>query len=172
MDTMDKNYSSFYQKISAPLRAHPAGLKAVIIVNRLLTGLMYAVYPLLLILLAVRKEKHFLPVLLVPAVSFVVLSFFRKRINRPRPYTTWPIDPLIHKKTAGKSMPSRHVFSSVVISMAVLSIAPVPGIILLILSALMGLVRIIGGVHYPSDVLVGYACGIAAGLILLLCTIP
>lgn len=169
---MKKDYSSFYQKISAPLRAHPAGLKAVILVNRLLTGLMYAVYPLLLLFLAVQRDRRFMPVLLVPAVSFLILSVIRKRINRPRPYTTWSIDPLIHKKTAGKSMPSRHVFSSAMISMAVLSIAPVPGIILLILSALMGLIRIIGGVHYPSDVLVGYACGLAAGLILLILTAP
>lgn len=166
----EKDYSIFYQRISAPLRRHPGALKAVTALNHLLTGLMYVLYPLLLLLLAARKDDRLLPVFLVPLVSFVILSVIRKRINRPRPYTAWPIDPLIYKKTTGKSMPSRHIFSSVVISMVMLSIAPAAGIILLILSALMGLIRVIGGIHYPSDVLVGYACGIAAGLILLFWT--
>ena len=39
------------------------------------------------------------------------------------------------------------------------------GLILLVLSALLGLVRVLGGVHYPKDVLVGYACGLLWGIL-------
>ena len=39
------------------------------------------------------------------------------------------------------------------------------GLILLVLSALLGLVRVLGGVHYPKDVLVGYACGLLLGIL-------
>ena len=39
------------------------------------------------------------------------------------------------------------------------------GLVLLVLSALLGLVRVLGGVHYPKDVLVGYACGLLLGIL-------
>ena len=61
-------------------------------------------------------------------------------------------------------MPSRHVFSSTVIAMVFLRIFPAIGICLLVLSVFTGLIRIIGGVHYPSDVLIGFLCGVSAGL--------
>lgn len=35
-------------------------------------------------------------------------------------------------------------------------------------SALLGLVRVLGGVHYPKDVLVGYACGLVWGFLFFL----
>ena len=39
------------------------------------------------------------------------------------------------------------------------------GLVLLVLSAFLGLVRVLGGVHYPKDVLVGYACGLLWGIL-------
>ncbi|KXT74610.1 Phosphatidylglycerophosphatase B [Streptococcus gordonii] len=41
-----------------------------------------------------------------------------------------------------------------------------PGLLCLLLSAGLAAVRVIGGVHYPKDVLVGYLCGICWGSIL------
>jgi membrane-associated phospholipid phosphatase len=97
-----------------------------------------------------------------------VLTAVRAKINRPRPYETWDIDPLIHKDTKGNSMPSRHVFSSAVISMAWLRILPPVGAALLVISAAAALIRVIGGVHYPSDVMIGFLAGAAAGALLFL----
>ena len=65
-------------------------------------------------------------------------------------------------------MPSRHVFSSTIIAMSALSLSPWFGFILLFLTALLALVRVLGGVHYPKDVLVGYACGLLVGSLLYL----
>ena len=104
----------------------------------------------------------------VPASGFVILSLFRKKINAPRPYEVWEIVPLLDRDSPGQSMPSRHVFSATIISMACLHASLSVGVILLVLSAFLGLVRVLGGVHYPKDVLVGYACGLVWGVIFFL----
>jgi membrane-associated phospholipid phosphatase len=64
-------------------------------------------------------------------------------------------------------MLSRHVFSSSLISMAWMSVSVPAGLALLAVSAAAAWIRVLAGVHYPSDVAVGYLAGIAAGLPLL-----
>ena len=103
--------------------------------------------------------------ILVPAFGFVLLTLVRKWINQPRPYETWEIIPLLDKDSSGNSMPSRHVFSATIISMACLHANLPVGLVLLVLSALLGFVRVLGGVHYPKDVLVGYACSLLLGIL-------
>ena len=104
----------------------------------------------------------------IPASGFVILSLLRKKINAPRPYEEWTIKPLLDRDSPGQSMPSRHVFSATIISMACLHASLTIGIILLVLSDFLGLVRVLGGLHYPNDVVVGYACGLAWGVIFFL----
>jgi len=104
-----------------------------------------------------------------PATGFVILSFLRKKINSPRPYEVWEIVPLLDRDSSGQSMPSRHVFSATIISMACLHASLTMGMICLTLSAFLGLVRVLGGVHYPKDVVVGYICGLVWGVIFFLC---
>lgn len=112
--------------------------------------------------------KELLAFILLPAIGFALLSAIRKRLNQARPYEKWAIQPLLDKDTSGKSMPSRHVFSATVISMSLLYFFWMPGLICLLLSAGLAVVRVIGGVHYPKDVLVGYLCGICWGALLFL----
>ena len=101
-----------------------------------------------------------------------ILERFNKVItrlyNRPRPYQTWDIQPLIKKDSLGKSFPSRHVFSATVIAMLALMINPWLGGTMLFLAAILAILRVLGGVHYPSDVLAGYVIGILVGLLLYL----
>ncbi len=104
----------------------------------------------------------------IPASGFVILSFLRKKINAPRPYEVWEIVPLLDRDSPGQSMPSRHVFSATIISMACLHASLSVGVILLVLSAFLGLVRVLGGVHYPKDVVVGHICALVWGMIFFL----
>jgi len=112
--------------------------------------------------------KQVLVYVFIPASGFVILSLLRKKINAPRPYEEWTIKPLLDRDSPGQSMPSRHVFSATIISMACLHASLSVGVILLVLSALLGLVRVLGGVHYPKDVVVGYICGLVWGVIFFL----
>ena len=164
-----KDYRVFYQKLTAPLRRCPSLLKVLICFNRLMTLLMPLVYAgVLFNAYLVGTWRGLLLYLLLPAAGFIVLSLVRQRINQPRPYESWDFSPLLAKDVSGESMPSRHVFSSTIIAMSALSLSPWFCFILLFLTALLALVRVLGGVHYPKDVLVGYACGLLVGSLLYL----
>lgn len=166
----EKNYAPFYEKITRPFAGHPGRIWALKIVNGFLVLFMYTMYPSLLLGIYARVQTLlnplFLKLLLVPAFSFAALSVFRHRINRPRPYETQNIKPLIPRDKRGESMPSRHVFSAAVISMCWLYINPKVGVVCLFLSLLSGVTRVLAGVHYPSDVAAGFDIGVLCGLIL------
>ena len=168
MEHMEQNYEVFYKRITAPFQTHPKRIHFLKNSNRILTATVYMTYPLFLGVLLWKQDDRLWKTALIPAVSFVLLSLIRKKINRPRPYETWQLNPLIQKDTKGQSMPSRHIFSCTVIAMAFLSVIPPLGGLFLLWSFLLALVRVLGGVHYPSDVLAGFLSGIAAGILMIL----
>ena len=165
-----KNYQKWYRNISSKLTSHPTLLFLLLSFNRLMTVTMPLVYLALLVTtyLQLGLGQQVGVYLLVPATGFVILSLFRKKINHPRPYETWDIAPLLDKDSSGQSMPSRHVFSATIISMACLHASLPVGLACLLFSVLLGLVRVLGGVHYPKDVLVGYVCGLLWGFLFFL----
>ena len=162
-----KNYQEWYDKRKSSLLQHQQLLQLMRVFNRMMTILMPLAYLTLLGTSFISKGlgQDLYAYILVPALGFVLLTLVRKRINQPRPYETWEIVPLLDKDSSGKSMPSRHVFSATIISMACLHANLPVSLILLVLSAFLGLVRVLGGVHYPKDVLVGYACGLIWGIL-------
>lgn len=173
---MNLDYGKFYGRITSGIRSGAHGREILNATDRFLAGVMYAAYPALLLRLVCGKllqRSGFreavttaLPYLLIPGVSFVLLSIIRDRMNWKRPYEEWPIDPLICREKKGHSMPSRHVFSAAVISMCILRQNAALGGICLGLSACIAAVRVLGGVHYPRDVIAGYLIGVAAGSLL------
>ena len=165
-----KNYQEWYQNISSRLTSHPPLLFLLHSFNRLMTVAMPMVYLILLVTtyLQLGFGQQVGIYLFIPASGFVILSLFRKKINHPRPYETWDIRPLLDKDSSGQSMPSRHVFSATIISMAYFHAWTLIGMILLICSGVLAFVRVLGGVHYPKDVLVGYVCGLLWGFLFFL----
>jgi membrane-associated phospholipid phosphatase len=161
----NRDYSQFYQQLTGRIRESDAACFLLRAAGKAMTGIMYGAYPVLLILLGIRGEKEqLIRTILVPGISFVLLTAVRARINRPRPYETWNIAPLIHKDTRGNSMPSRHVFSSAVIAMAWFPVSAAVGTVLMLIAAAAAWIRVMGGVHYPSDVVAGLLSGVAAGI--------
>jgi membrane-associated phospholipid phosphatase len=146
---------------------HPVYTKLLHIVNRLLTITVFLLYPLLLVWLYFKAPDKLLRAILVPLDSFLVVTFARFVINRKRPYEAYGIPPAIPKSTSGKSFPSRHVFSACVIATTFLyaGINPLIGAALLAAGVMLGVIRILSGVHFASDVIVGAFAGILAGFI-------
>ena len=165
-----KNYQEWYGHIAANIKNNQFHLMLLRSFNRFMTVVMPIVYLTLLTTIYFREGfgKQVLMYVFIPASGFVILSFLRKKINAPRPYEEWTIKPLLDRDSPGQSMPSRHVFSATIISMACLHASLTMGMICLILSALLGLVRVLGGVHFPKDVVVGYICGLVWGVIFFL----
>lgn len=161
------DYSTFYANLSRSIRQSPVKLALVTWCNALITKVMYILYPILLIFILWKEGlEEVLPYILIPGFSFLLVTLIRKFVNQDRPYERWDIEPLIAKDTVGQSMPSRHVFSATMIAMCFLSINLWVGIVLLFLSGLLAVCRVLGGMHYPKDVLVGFAIGLVCGGIL------
>ena len=163
-----RDYAATYQRLTAPLRRSPNAIFFLQLFNGSITRLMYLLYPLLLAYIFWYQKERILPYILLPGLAFLLVTLIRKTLNQARPYEAWDIQPFLKKETQGQSMPSRHVFSATMISMCFLTFNLCLGAVLLILSATLAVCRVLGGVHYPKDVLVGMAIGILAGCLLFL----
>ena len=165
-----KNYQEWYGHVASNIKNKPFLLRSLRAFNRFMTVVMPMIYLTLLATTYLQEGlgKQVLVYVFIPASGFVILSFLRKKINAPRPYEEWTIKPLLDRDSPGQSMPSRHVFSATIISMACLHASLTIGMICLTLSAFLGLVRVLGGVHYPKDVVVGYICALVWGVIFFL----
>ena len=165
---MSRDYAAFYRRLSAPFRRHPRWRAALRLANRVIEVVMYGTYLAMVASLAwhgfiTGGWARLLRLVLIPGVGFVLLSLARRQLNAPRPYEQWSIDPLIAREKTGDSFPSRHVFSATVIAMAALWLDWRWGLPLLVLAALLAVLRVVGGVHYPRDVVVGALCGLVVG---------
>ena len=165
-----KNYQEWYNHIAGRIENKPFLLRLLRTFNRFMTVVMPIVYLTLLVTTYFQEGfgKQVLIYVFISATGFVILSLLRKKINAPRLMRNGILNPLLDRDSPGQSMPSRHVFSASIISMACLHASLSVGVILLILSVFLGLVRVLGGVHYPKDVLVGYICGLVWGVIFFL----
>lgn len=165
-----KNYQEWYDRIAGNIENKPFLLRLLRAFNRFMTVVMPMIYLTLLATTYLQQGlgKQVWIYVFIPASGFVILSFLRKKINAPRPYEEWTIKPLLDRDSPGQSMPSRHVFSATIISMACFHASLSLGVILLVLSAFLGLVRVLGGVHYPKDVVVAYICALVWGMIFFL----
>ena len=156
----------FYLNITTKLSKKPKLSNAIVRITKAITYFIYAFYPAFLAVLFFTKSPLLLKSILVPFVSFVVLSVARHYINAPRPYEKIEgLVPLYNKKTVGKSFPSRHTFSGFVIGTVALFFNLHIGAEVLVLSLVLAVCRILCGVHYLRDTIVGALFGIASGLI-------
>ncbi len=158
-----------YKKIEVYFNSHKAAFIVLKAVYSYLPLLIYALYPVLLInnfidILKGGDIEDLIRTLVVPAVTFLSVSLLRILINKPRPYEAMDINPIFKKDTKGKSFPSRHSASIFTIAMASFGFSTAVGTVLIILGVLMCISRVIGGVHYISDVIAGAVYSVILGI--------
>lgn len=158
-------YEKNYVKIKNFISKYKYGTQILRVLNNLTTTLVYLTYPIFLLVLGIKRDPRFWRVIFVPGISFVLVSIFRNYINLPRPYEVLDIVPIINKDTKGKSFPSRHVFSVFIIAMTLYYISIPVGITLMIIGVMVAIIRVLGGVHFPRDVIAGALIGILCGII-------
>ena len=117
-----------YEMVFRKVQALPGGVRIVQAVGRVLAYAAAGVYLMAVGRKVYCQEKEAAVLLtVVPAVSFLLVSAFRKHYNAKRPYELYGFVPLIKKETKGKSFPSRHVFSIFVIGSSVIWFYPMAG---------------------------------------------
>ena len=154
-----------YEKIRAWFLARPVALSAMRVLNIWLPRIVYCAYPLLLLFLLLHRDGRLLRAVLVPAVVFGAVTVLRELWNFPRPYEALEIEPLIPREKKGRSFPSRHVASAVIIAAAFWYVSPPLGVVMAAVALGIALIRPLAGVHFPRDVIAGAAFSLAAGYI-------
>ena len=99
-----------------------------------------------------------------PLSAFLIVTLFRKVVNRPRPYEAMNIEPLLTHKQ-GESFPSRHTVSAFIIALMFTHVNVYLGIMALIVAIIISGSRILAGVHYISDVVVAILIAIIIDMI-------
>ena len=111
------------------------------------------VYPCLLIYLIIQQSSLFWITVFKPFIALVIVTILRKIVNRPRPYESLPIQPLLGHKT-GESFPSRHTLSAFIIALVCFPVSTVLGYFCIVIAILISVSRVIAGVHYISDIFI------------------
>lgn len=136
------------------------------ICSKILPILVVLIYFFSILYLAVERDTRIVLFILVPAIDFIFISLFRNYKNNTRPYDLYNFTPLINFESGkGKSFPSRHTASAFIIAMACLYINKYLGIFAFIIAFLIGLSRVLSGVHFPKDVIAGMTISILLGYI-------
>ncbi len=100
----------------------------------------------------------------IPIFALIISNIMRKIINNKRPFEVFNIEPIVsHKK--GNSTPSNHSTSAMVISFALVFISDLFAPFIFIFAIITGISRIMAGVHYPFDVILGLFLGAFVGKI-------
>lgn len=154
----------FYERLAKPFRKNPCLATFLRLINRVCTIFVYALYIISLVILAVKFEWVKLVVIVaVPAIGFVVVTLLRRWLAMPRRFEIWDDSPLLGEHRPGLSFPSRHVYSAAVIALALGRLWWPVGVAVGIITLLLAVVRVIGGVHFIRDVVAGAAIGLLFG---------
>ncbi|MDO5403234.1 MAG: phosphatase PAP2 family protein [Eubacteriales bacterium] len=163
---MNKHYSYvlFYNSIEKWFNSHTRALKLLLFLYNYMSWAIAAAYAFLIAYCISCKDIFStVKVITVPLTAFIVVTVLRYCIDCKRPYTKYPLNPLVIKEKTGESMPSRHMLSITIIAMVWLYIYMPVGIVLWILSVIMGIVRVLAGVHFPRDIIVAALISVIFG---------
>ena len=145
-------------------REKPARITALRAVNALCTGATVAAFGAECAALALRHDPALVRLGLTCGVPLAALTLVRARLDHPRPYEVYGMEPLIPKESSGKSFPSRHQYSICVIGTSLLYLQPKLGAAVLAMSVLLGAARVSSGVHFPKDVAAGALVGVLSAI--------
>lgn len=169
---MKYDYVTLYEKNVKFYKSRPKAKRFLRLSNTLLTVFFCLAYATLLILTLIDLPDVYdlTQILGVPTLAFLLSSTLRVIVDRNRPYDEdgANITPLVPKKNAKKSFPSRHAACASAIAVLFFSFIPAVGALLAVLTLGVAYVRFAVGLHYPSDLAAGVLVGVISALLGLL----
>lgn len=155
-----------YKIISDWFRKSESRLRIFNMTYKILPLMIMASYGGIILYAFLRMNKfEIIRIVSVPLLTFIFCTVIRRIINEARPYEALNINPLIKKDKKGHSFPSRHTLSAFIIAMCGLYVNITTGLILMVISLIIAVIRPIAGVHYIKDVAAGMIMGIVCGII-------
>ncbi len=122
------------------------------------------IYLVAVFLILWKNNKKIVPFIAAPALTVTAVQIIRFFYLRPRPFVALEIDNLIYH-TASGSLPSMHAASAFVITAVIWCVHKKTGNILLLFAFVTGISRVMVGVHFPADVLLGSILGLSFSFI-------
>ena len=154
-----------YHAVQTWFRARPAALHILLWSNKLLSAAVYAIYILTIAAMLLSRDDRLWRSLLIPAVVFLGGSLLRRALDFPRPYEVYHMPSLNGKTLSGQSFPSRHMFSSSVLTVWAFWLWPPAGWVMAVITAVLAPLRVLIGVHFIRDVIAGIVLGALCGWI-------
>lgn len=112
-----------------------------------------------------EKVKFFFMFTLTGIISWLFAHSLKLIFHTQRPFVDNALTPLFYEP--GFSFPSEHVAVIMAFSFVVYSLNKKLGIVFIIFSILIGISRMIIGVHYPIDVIGGIIVGYITALLII-----
>ena len=147
--------NDIYLKLNIYLHNHHTYKKIISFLEKYLTALFIFIYPCMIIYLIKIKSPLLLITLIKPLSGLITVKCMRKVLNRPRPFEILPLTPAVFHNR-GESFPSNHTFSGAIISLMCLPLSLPLSIILFLMTILIGITRILCGLHYISDIIAAF----------------
>ena len=154
-----------YVTLNERMRRNPYSADILMILTGGATALVVSLYIFILFFLFISRDFRIVLITCPPLAGFILLTLLRSGLNMKRPYEKYDIIPLIEKKTAGNSFPSRHVFSAFVIGVSLIPISLPLSVIIILSGVVIAICRVLSGVHFIVDVVFGAAFGTAFSLV-------
>lgn len=158
-----------YPKVVEYIKSKKMLMYTVKYSNKILTLINFVFYPVFLAVAWYFRAEKLLWYVLFPVISFVALSIFRYIYNAPRPYERFSFAPIGRDNPkAGKSFPSRHVFSAFIIGFMIFDFYMPIGVVFLVFAFLLGVIRVVSGIHFVKDVISGATVALLSYVIMLI----
>ena len=143
-------------------------MKGISTIGAYLSAAFFGIELLLLLL-----EKNYIDLAIVAATAalgFFAVTAVRRVFNRPRPYEVYPFYEVPPREKTGHSFPSRHCYSAFVIAALSFVISPLVLVGTLVVAIAIAICRVLTGMHFVRDVVVGAISGLVLGAVgVLLC---
>lgn len=105
-----------------------------------------------------QKKKEILLAFFAGILAYILSSVLKIFIHIPRPYDAFPAVHSLFSET-GFSFPSGHATFFMALAFSIFFLHKKAGYVFMFFALLIGIARIIGGVHFPIDILGGFVIG-------------